>query len=319
MARIGKIISINFSSPSPDLSIESALKKYGYNRVPGTIVYKLPYKEFTGKYRTGLDPDSAYIQRIEDPVQRELEKERAIDTKERLEKILGVDLSPRSDFWDYSKSTGPDDNTHVKILRLRDGVNYFHLDDPWQELAFSWARVHPTIASSLKAYERGEFRGAMFYVADDELETLDTYNRKKAINDAIIKFSQMPVSLKRKVARLMGMNVSEDTKEEVIYNMMDEALRQTEFTSAEFRKVNPVSVFNQIASLSPELLTVKDMIREAIKRKIYTVRANGAVYYNNIKMADSREKLATYLLDPDNQEDLLLLESLLKKETQLNP
>ena len=28
------------------------------SRIPGTGVFKYPYKELDGKYRTGLDPDS---------------------------------------------------------------------------------------------------------------------------------------------------------------------------------------------------------------------------------------------------------------------
>jgi hypothetical protein len=38
-------------------------------RVPGTGVFRYPYKELDGKYRTGLDPTAAYINRIQDPLE----------------------------------------------------------------------------------------------------------------------------------------------------------------------------------------------------------------------------------------------------------
>jgi hypothetical protein len=39
-------------------------------RVPGTGVFRYPYKELDGKYRTGLDPTAAYINRIQDPLRK---------------------------------------------------------------------------------------------------------------------------------------------------------------------------------------------------------------------------------------------------------
>ena len=97
-------------------------------RIPGTGVFKYPYKELDGKYRTGLDPDAAYIKRIHDPTEKELEIERVTELRERLEDALGdIDLGPRSNFgtMDYQLST--EDHTHVQTVKLLDGDNYFDL------------------------------------------------------------------------------------------------------------------------------------------------------------------------------------------------
>jgi hypothetical protein len=46
--------------------------------------------------------------------------------------------------WFISSS---EDQTHVQSVKLLDG-DFFDLSTPFQEIAFSWLRVHPTIASS---------------------------------------------------------------------------------------------------------------------------------------------------------------------------
>jgi hypothetical protein len=47
--------------------MQSELARNNMTRVPGTGVFRYPYKELDGKYRTGLDPTAAYINRIQDP------------------------------------------------------------------------------------------------------------------------------------------------------------------------------------------------------------------------------------------------------------
>ena len=107
--------------------------------------------------------------------------------KTKLEYELGdIDLGPRSNFWNYGLSTSTDDFTHVQSVKLMDGDNYFDLAVPFQEIAFSWLRVHPTIASSHQAWERGEYPAeTQFYVVDDEIENAVIYKKKQLINKAM--------------------------------------------------------------------------------------------------------------------------------------
>jgi hypothetical protein len=72
MARLGKIATIKRVSKLSTANY-ARWSRYGkgLTRVPGTGVFKYPYKELDGKYRTGLDPDAAYIRRISDPLERD--------------------------------------------------------------------------------------------------------------------------------------------------------------------------------------------------------------------------------------------------------
>ena len=315
MGKTGKISTIKREYNSSQLqTMDSGLSQKGMTRIPGTGVFKYPYKELDGKYRTGLDPDATYIKRIQDPVEKELEIERVTNLKARLENELGdIDLGPRSKFWNYGLSTSTDDQTHVQPVKLLDGDNYFDLSVPFQEIAFSWLRVHPTIASSHQAWERGEYPAdTQFYIVDDEIENAVIYKKKQLINKAIVKFDSMTPDKKRKVARILGLPVSEDTKEEVVYNQVDNILKQTEFKNGKYSGLNPVEVFNRFADMKENLLHIQDLVKQAISHSVYRVKANGKVYEGEFEIAKDEQDLIKFLADDDNQDELLVLEGKLK-------
>lgn len=315
MGKTGKISTIKREYNSSQLqTMDSGLSQKGMTRIPGTGVFKYPYKELDGKYRTGLDPDATYIKRIQDPLEKELEIERVVNLKKKLENELGeIDLGPRSKFWNYGLSTSTDDQTHVQPVKLLDGDNYFDLSIPFQEIAFSWLRVHPTIASSYQAWERGEYPAdTQFYIVDDEIENAVIYKKKQLINKAIVKFDSMSPDKKKKVARLLGLPVTEETKEEVVYNLVDNTLKQTEFKNGKYSGLNPVEVFNRFADMKESLLHIKDLVKQAVLHSVYRIKPNGKVYEGEFEIAKDEEDLIKFLADDDNQDELLTLEGKLK-------
>ena len=315
MGKIGKISTLKKDYNNSQLqTMQGGLAQKGMTRIPGTGVFKYPYKELDGQYRTGLDPKAAYIRRISDDLERELEIERVTELKARLESALGdIDLGPRSQFWNYGLSTSTDDTLHVQAVKLMDGDNYFDFSNPSQELAFAWLRVHPTIASSYQAWERGEYPADIqFYVADDEIENQVIFKKKQLINKAIVKFDSMTPEKKRKVARLLGLPVSEDSKEEFVYNQVDNLLKQTEFKNGKHAGLNPVEVFNRFADMSENLLHIKDLVKQAISHSIYRVKANDKVYEGENAIAKDEDDLIRFLADEDNQDALITLEQKLK-------
>ena len=314
MGKIGKISTLKKEYNNSQLqTMQGGLAQKGMTRIPGTGVFKYPYKELDGQYRTGLNPEAAYIRRIQDPTEREIEKERVAALKLKLEAALNIDLGPRSSFWNSGLSTSTDDAMHVQPVKLLDGDNYFDLDQPLQEVAFSWLRVHPTIASSYQAWERGEFPAdTQFYVVDDEIENAVIFKKKQIINKAIAKFDGMTPEKKRKVARLLGLPVTDNSKEEVVYNLVDNVLKETEFKTGKFQGLSTVEVFNRFADMKENLLHIKDLVRQAIQHSIYRVKPNGRVYEGEFEVAIDEEELIKFLADEDNQDELLTIEQKLK-------
>jgi hypothetical protein len=317
MGKIGKISTLKKDYNNSQLqTMQGGLAMKGMTRIPGTGVFKYPYKELDGQYRTGLDANASYIRRISDNVERELEIERVTELRKRLEAQLGdIDLGPRSNFWNYGLSTSTDDTLHVQAVKLMDGDNFFDFSNPSQELAFAWLRVHPTIASSYQAWERGEYPADIqFYVADDEIENAVLFKKKQLINKAIIKFDQMTPEKKRKVARLLGLPVSEDSKEESVYNQVDNLLKQTEFKNGKYAGLNPVEVFGRYADMKENLLHIKDLVKQAVTHSVYRLKPNGKVYEGEYEIAKDEDDLVKFLADEDNQDELLTLEGKLKSK-----
>ena len=315
MGKIGKISTIKKEYNNSQMqTMQGGLAAKGMTRIPGTGVFKYPYKELDGQYRTGLDAKASYIRRIQDPLEKEMEIERVTNLKAKLEEALGdVDLGPRSQFWNYGLSTSNDDNMHVQPVKLIDGDNFFDLSVPFQELAFSWLRVHPTIASSYQAWERGEYAAdTQFYVADEEIESAVMFKKKQLINKAIIKFDSMTPEKKKKVARLLGLPVSDDSKEEAVYNQVDNLLKQTEFKNGKYQGLNPIEVFNRFADMKENLLHIKDLVKQAVAHSVYRVRPNGRVFEGEFEIAVDEDDLVKFLADEDNQDQLLTLEGKLK-------
>lgn len=317
MGKLGKISTITKVFHNSSLqTMESELNKKGMTRIPGTGVFKFPYKELTGVYRTGLDPDASYIKRITDPTERDIEIERVTKLRKKLEEALGgLDLGPRSSFWNYALSKSTDDFTHVQPYKLQDGDNYFDLSIPFQELTFSWLRVHPTIASSLQAYEQGQFPAeTQFYVHDAEIENAVVYKKKQLINSAVVKLDSMSPSKRVKVARMLGLPIVDGTKEEVVYNLIDTMIKQTEFKEGAYKGLDPVKIFTQFADMKDSVLHIKDLVKQAIAHSIYRKQPSGRVYEGEFEISTSEEELVKHLSDDENQEELLILEDKLKSK-----
>jgi len=315
MGKIGKISTLKKEYNNSQLqTMQGGLATKGLTRIPGTGVFKYPYKELDGQYRTGLDANAGYIRRISDPLEREMEIERVTELKAKLETALGdVNLGPRSSFWNYGMSTSTEDVLHVQAVKLTDGDNYYDLSNPFQELAFAWLRVHPTIASSYQAWERGDYPADIqFYVADDEIENAILFKKKQLINKAISKFDIMTPEKKKKVARLLGLPISDDSKEEVVYNLVDNILKETEFKGGKFQGLSTVEVFNRFADMKENLLHIRDLVKQAVTHSVYRVKPNGRIYEGDYEIAVDEDALIKFLADDDNQDELLTLEGKLK-------
>ena len=117
---------------------------------------------------------------------------------------------------------------------------------------------------------------------------------------------------KRKVARLLGLPVTEDTKEEVVYNLVDNLLKQTEFKNGKHAGLSPVEVFSRFADMKENLLHIKDLVKQAIAHSIYRIKPNGKVYEGEFEIAQDEEDLVKFLIDEDNQDELITLEQKLK-------
>jgi len=89
-------------------------------------------------------------------------------------------------------------------------------------------------------------------------------------------------------------------------------LKQSEFKSGAFQGLNPVEVFNRFADMKENLLHIKDLVKQAVAHSVYRIKPNGKVYEGDFEIAKDEEDLIKFLIDDDNQDELLTLEGKLK-------
>lgn len=305
---IGKISSIKKAYQKGVHSLEASLSDKGYDRFPGTYVMMLPFKEMSGKYRTGLDPDAGYLNKYPDDI-KALKIKEINETRARLEEATGLELGPRSSYYNIA-SRGKDGEqiTKVGTVKVYQGDNIFTFRDPIQEITFIWLSVHPQIASSLRAYERGEYVSqTQFYVNNEDIEQEQVFTKKSKVNKAIAELEEMSPEKKKKVARLLGLPVSDNTKESQVYNLLDSWIKQDEIKTGEHKGQNPITLFNKLTGLEGKMLAVKDIVEQAITNSIYRVVKGGRVYEGAQELFKSKDELVEYLYSDKGQEDYLAL------------
>lgn len=318
---IGKIAPIEKAFSNSINTIDQQLAKNGYTRFPGTTETFLPYKELSGKYRNGLDPTAEYLKKLPKEAY-EAEVERITKLKKDLEDRIGVSgiLEPTSPFWNFAtpESTMKQKfGTDLKVVPVKLGneTQYFDLNsqDIMKVITWCWIKVHPGIAPSLEAYKQGAVSAdTKYYVVDDEAENKDTYNRKKEINKAIVAFESLTPTKRKQISRLMGIPVTESTTEEVVYNLMDTQLKETEFKSGAYKGLAPVKLFNELLAIDEDRLKVKDLIEQAFAHNIYRYGTGGKVLEGTQVVASDKNDLTAFLLDEKNQMDLIALEKKLE-------
>jgi hypothetical protein len=313
MGKTGKISSIKKEYNRNNGSLEASLAVNGYARFPGTGVRFVPYKEPNGEYRTGLNINAPYMQRLKktNPENYSLEAKRITDLKEKLESELGFSLDSRSSY--YSEIFNDRVNIKAEIIRLKEGDNVFDLDNPYKAITYEWLRVHPLIASSYQAYERGEYTSnTQFYVNDENIEEDLKYQKKIIINRAIGSLEALSLEKRKKVARLLGLPVSDNSKEQNVYNLLDTFIKQSEIKTGDFRGGNPVELFIKFSEMDDKIISAKDLVDQALKHSIYRITKGGRITEGGAEIAKDKADLVEFLLDDNNQDDLFALQEKLK-------
>lgn len=315
MGKIGKIAPIPKTYGDEVLTIDQQLQKNGYERYPGTMELLMPFKERSGKYRTGLDVTASYLNNLS-AEDREAEIARIERDKARIEGELGIPgiLDSNSLFYNFAASKEAlkrkfGSELQVSPIRLGDKTEFFNLEEVMTEIAWNWARVHPRIAPSLEAWKTKKVsQDVKYYIVDDEVETRQTYNKKKELNKAIAAFEDLTPTKKKQIGRLMGLAITESTTEETVYNLVDTEIKLSEFASGKNKGTSPLRLFNELLKMTDDRLRVKDLIEQAFLHNIYRLGQGGRIMEGTTPIHDSVENLTEYLLDDKNQFDLLALE-----------
>lgn len=313
MGRIGKISPIKKEySKEAGQSLGSSLSDKGMTMFPLTIKGMVPYKEKNGSYRTGLDPDALYIKKMS-PDEAEIERSRVKALYDELTEATGLDLSPKSPYYDdMFSSTSFNGEDRAQYVKLQDAPNVFNLDVPQHAITFAWLRVHPEIAPSFAAFEGGvsthrcpRISQCQFFVDDVDFQTEVSYKQNIVIDKAINSLINMSPTRQLKVAKLLSLPVSYNSKPELIYNELTKYIKET---STKGRKTTNVATFNTIAQMADENLELKFKIKEALDFNVYRRGKGGKIYEGETLVGDDEDDLVDYFTGPKHQDEYLALQ-----------
>lgn len=285
--------------PLFESSLEGTLYKNGNSMIPGSVRKYYPRVDSRGRVRTGLDENAVSIQAIRDPEAREKEIERIKNLRLQYEHLSGEDLRPESPFWNVVKGTF-DNETNTGGAYLEDKENIFDMNNWEHAVTFYWLMETGLIAKSLTDIESGIAPlETQWYVHDAEIEDKVKFERKKRVNTAKVKLDSLSTIDLRKVAKLIGLGVSNLASEETVYTTLDEYLS----TPKADLDTDPIDNFNRILSYSKEVLDVKTMVLDLLHHNI--VREHGTLIKEGEHVwAKSLDEFEAVLLDPINHEAL---------------
>lgn len=303
-----KTISVKKIHGQPG-SVRGSLSAKGLTRFPGAKFRIPPYLEPNGTYRTGLDEDALYISRIADEKEREMEKTRVRELRRMADLLYGknMDLSSTSEF--YTKMTDRMMGTEQRcpFAELLDGDNNYNISEVKEDLiTYAYLRVHPEIAPSKNALLQGKYAHCKYFVNEIEVEDENAYTNKKEINKAIIVLDSLSIDKQRKVARQLGLSLSESASDMAVYNALDNFIKQANKTEGKFNATR----FIEVTELRDENLEIMDTVKLALKYNILKRDTKtGKIKRAGQIFADSEDKAIIKLSDPNNQDDLYSIKS----------
>lgn len=237
------------------LKADSVGKEVGFGEFtmfPESTRSYVPMKNINGAYITGLD----------DVEPKELE---------RLQKVLGKDLSPYSEFW----------STFRIWFAMPEGFKQWNLEDPREYIEYKAALANKFVApdrETLKESDDFYKRDVIFYVYDEQL----TEKKTSALNELKDEISHILYEIRNNKDKLLllvgGLEntfVSSKMEASQFYNIL--STKRDKFT-----KIAELEKFRDYLKTKNEVLQANFYVKEAMKLNIITFREDIGQYKFNV-------------------------------------
>lgn len=256
--------------------------------------YMQPKLGADGKILTGIDENAYEVISIEDP---DTKKERIAKIKkerEFLERTLGLDLRPESDFWNKFYVMIEDD------MKLDE-------DNAQHRLYLHFLVANLYVAPSLEEAETDQkYANCVFYLYNKEEETSKAAKKERVFNKAtaeLAKLEDNDTRIKIVASYILGYDPKSDLNAEEAYIKLSEYLKEDD----DRKKLEKAQVFINICSKDNEELMTKIVLDKAIGT--HTVSVRGGVHKKgDFVLGNSYDEALEFLADPANSKDLASLQ-----------
>lgn len=267
----------------PDLAAQTlGLDKYDKSKFPGTFEILQAGQGPDGRWITGIDEDAVSVKSIKDPELREKLRVEKKELREELERLTGLDLSAKSDFWASF------------FVRIVDKLA-LNFDIPMDRIKYHVLLANKFSAPELEAKSDPDYIGAKFYMhrsdTEDQQKAVKTRERDQAIHDLFALYDNEN-KLKLIGKYILGTKIKDSMKKDSVYNLLrDELTNDKEGTVT--RK------FAEAMSKTIEELQYKLIIDEAIARHVIRIR-EGYYQRGNATYGKTMKEVIKFLSSPAN-------------------
>lgn len=266
----------------------------------GAKEYATPKLGADGKIRTGLDELSVDITRIQDPAARKAKQASIKKEREELEKLLGVDLAPNSDFWNNYFVILSDEEITLDPSNAADRVK--------ERFLVANRYVAPSEEDILTDED---FQNCIFYLYRDVEETSRRATKQKDIDKAIAKLYTLqednPNKLKTIASYIFGYNANTDVSVDHAYDKLSDFVKTKDDKA---QKAN-IKRFLEANDKTIEEMQTKLILDRAVSKGI--VKARGGIYRRgDIILGNTYEETIENLASVEMANELLSLKKQVK-------
>lgn len=276
------------------------LEKYGLSMFSDTEVQEYLSKDSTGRYLTGIDPDSPKIMYIEDDDIKTYKLQQINEVIDRLERIYGKgSLDARNDkFWAQFNLTIKNCKKELNLAKPQDEIIYHCIK------AGGFAEVAPdydTARTSNKVYK--------FYLKKEDEESEAKIKGTMAINEAKGKLNAIyheDPSLQFRIAKVVlpaAKNYKPTTSPGLLYQELNDFIEGKTVKSG---KRESAKQFLKAVDTDRETLSINGVVNDAIYYNILTQEKNGYFYNKetDVRVGKNIKEIIEFLKSPINSSEL---------------
>ncbi len=264
------------------------LSEYGLSKWRDTIeALPCAYDTRAKRWLTGLDENDPKILSIQNEEERVAKQQQVKKTREELEALTGLNLSPTNDsFWgEYLIVLSDRNKPFVPIL------------NPMDKIAITVLERRGDIPFGANDLYNHRFTDAKYYIETEEQEFGNKNNRKKTYKNAIAVSSRLEDDYDKlwQVCYLLQLTKNPNEGTLSLIAKLDEYIEKNEKYPTELERLV------KIANMSTQELEALTMVEKAIKAGVVKFDIESKLYYRGgVNLGATKEDSMTSLLAPKN-------------------
>lgn len=258
----------------------------GRSKMPNCVDIIQPGKGFDGRWKTGLDELSSSINEILESKEREKKYKEVKAEREELERLLNVDLSGTSTFWE---------TFFVEINPHRP----LNLVIPLDRVKLSVLLAGDSVSPSIRESKLSKYKNAKFYISREFEEVGEKVAKKKKYGEAVAALVGLIKSPDRAVmiGRYLDLPIKANMPSDNMFDMFQTYLDDDD-------NLNSIDRFLAAVNKNPEEINIKLIFSDAVKFRV--IRNNdGNFQRGNITMGKTADEVIKWLNSVANSGELL--------------